>query len=219
MAGSSIIPPTPTDETYAVGEDQGEVFTHDDPFALFEEWLALAVKSEPNDANAMSLATVDADGLPDVRIILLKDISGSGLTFYTNKLSDKGAQLRANEQGALCFHWKTIRRQVRFRGPVEEVSDAESDAYFSERARGARIGAIASRQSSTMDARATLEAETKRLEAEFDGADIPRPDNWGGYRLIPSRIEFWVNRPFRLHDRLLFEQDGQGGWKTRLLYP
>lgn len=219
MAGSRIIPPTPSDETYAVGDDQGDVFSKDEPFALFEEWLALAGETEPNDPNAMALASVGADGLPDVRIVLLKDLSGSGLSFFTNKQSDKGAQLRDNPRAALCFHWKSIRRQVRFRGTVQEVSDAESDAYFAERARGARIGAIASKQSSTLDGRATLEAETARLEAEYEGADIPRPDNWGGYRLIPSSIEFWVNRPYRLHDRLLFERDGDGGWKTRFLYP
>lgn len=212
------IPPSPSDEAYAVDADQGEVFTSDDPAALFGEWLALAAAKEPNDPNAMALATVDADGLPDVRMVLAKDFDARGVTFFTNLESAKGEELAANMKAAACFHWKSIRRQVRFRGPVSRVSDAEADAYFATRARGARIGAWASRQSRPMEGRFALERAVAEQAARFGLGDIPRPEFWSGFRIEPQAVEFWVNRPFRLHDRLLYRRAGDGWTKTRL-YP
>ncbi|MBB5518124.1 pyridoxamine 5'-phosphate oxidase [Amphiplicatus metriothermophilus] len=218
MPRSPIIPPSPSEEAYAVDEDQGEVFTSEDPIALFAEWLALAAKKEPNDPNAMALATADADGLPDVRMVLLKDFGAEGLTFYTNIESAKGRQLAANPKAAVCFHWKTIRRQVRARGTVTPVSTEEADAYFATRARGAKIAAWASAQSRVLEGRFALEKAVAAKAAEFGLKEIPRPPYWSGYRMIPSQIEFWANRPFRLHDRLLFTRAG-AGWKTTRLYP
>ncbi len=218
MAQKGVIPPTPSDEAYAVDEDQGEVFTKDDPFSLFQEWLALAGRKEPNDPNAMALATVDEDGLPDVRMVLLKDVEPGALTFYTNLESAKGRQLAANPKAAICFHWKTIRRQVRFRGDAAPVADAEADAYFATRSRGSRIGAWASAQSREMDGRFDLEKAVAAKTAAFGLGDIPRPPHWSGFRLAPRSIEFWVNRPFRLHDRLCYERSGDG-WQKRRLYP
>lgn len=215
-----IIPSSPSEEAYRVEEDQGEVFTRDDPLALFADWLALASKKEPNDPNAMALATVDAEGMPDVRMVLLKDFDARGLTFFTNTESAKGAQLAATSKAAVCFHWKTIRRQVRVRGPVEPVSEEEADAYFATRARTARIGAWASAQSRPLDGRFALEREVARRTAEFGLGDIPRPPHWSGYRIVPLQIEFWVNRPFRLHDRLQFVRpEAMAAWMQRRLYP
>lgn len=220
MTADKLIPDSPSDEAYAVDEDQGDVFTAGDPFALFAEWLALAGRKEPNDPNAMALATADADGLPDVRMVLLKDIDATGLTFYTNTESAKGAQLAENSQAAVCFHWKTIRRQVRFRGPVAPVGEDEADAYFKTRSRGARIGAWASDQSRPMDGRFALEKKVAAKTAEFGVREVPRPPHWSGYRLSPLQIEFWVNRPFRLHDRLVFRRDAvDEKWRTEKLYP
>jgi pyridoxamine 5'-phosphate oxidase len=215
-----IIPSSPSEEAYKVEEDQGEVFTRDDPLALFAEWLALASKKEPNDPNAMALATVDAEGLPDVRMVLLKDFDARGLTFYTNTESAKGAQLAATAKAAVCFHWKTIRRQVRVRGPVKHVSAEEADAYFATRARTARIGAWASAQSRPLAGRFALEREVARRTAEFGLGEIPRPPHWSGYRIVPLQVEFWVNRPFRLHDRLQFVRpEAKAAWAQRRLYP
>ncbi len=217
---SDLIPPSPSEEAYAVDDDQGEVFTDQDPFALFAEWLALAGKKEMNDANAMALATVDADGLPDVRMVLLKDVDASGLTFYTNAESAKGVQLGAVPKAAVCFHWKSIRRQVRFRGTVTPVSAGEADAYFKTRARGARIGAHASAQSRPLERRFALEKQVAATAAKFGVGDIPRPEHWSGYRIVPTQIEFWVNRPFRLHDRLVFRRENEtAGWTTEKPYP
>ncbi len=219
MAQNPVIPETPSDEAYAVDADQGDVFTADDPFTLFEEWLALARTTEPNDPNAMALATVDGDGVPDVRVVLLKDLSEGGFTFFTSRLSAKGRQLKDHPKAALCFHWKTIRRQVRLRGAVEEVSGAEVDAYFATRARGARIGARASRQSEPLESRDALKAAVAAEEARFaEDEAVPRPDFWTGYRLTPSVFEFWVNRPYRLHDRLTMTREG-GAWRQGRLYP
>ena len=217
MSGAAI-PPTPSDEAYKVDEDQGEVFTRNDPLALFEAWYALAKAKEPNDPNGMALATADADGLPDVRMVLLKDYDARGLTFYSSLDSAKGRQLTANPQAALLFHWKSIRRQIRFRGSVARVDDAEADAYFATRARGARIGAWASKQSRPMEGRFALEKAVAAETLRFGLGDIPRPDYWIGFRLAPQAVEFWVNRPFRLHDRLLFTREG-AGWKTTRLFP
>ncbi len=220
MADDTLIPPTPSAEAYAVDEDQGPVFTHDDPFDLFKAWLGEARGSEPNDPNAMALATAGADGRPDVRIVLLKDISEGGLTFYSSRLSAKGREISENAAAALCFHWKTIRRQVRFRGDIRETSAAEADAYFATRARGAQIGAHASDQSEAMPADDALRRAVAQTEAAFDGETIPRPDYWTGFRLIPLEIEFWVNRPYRLHDRLAFRREApEGDWRTERLYP
>ena len=215
-----LIPPSPGAEAYAVDEDQGEVFTINDPFALFAEWLARANETEPNDPNAMALATVDEEGLPNIRMVLLKEVNACGLTFYSNSESAKGEELKKNPQGALCFHWKTLRRQVRFRGAVEIVSDEEADAYFATRARGAQIGAHASAQSRPLESREALEKEIARLEKHWDGDDVPRPEHWIGYRLVPIEIEFWVNRPFRLHDRLVYWRDTpKAEWQSERLYP
>jgi pyridoxamine 5'-phosphate oxidase len=213
-----LIPPSPSQEHYEAEQDQGDAFSIRDPFALFADWLVLAGKTEPNDPNAMALATVDSGGTPNVRIVLLKDVSACGLTFHTNIESAKGLELSHTPRAALCFHWKTIRRQVRFRGAVEAVSDAEADEYFASRARGARIGAHASAQSRPLEDRKTLEEKVAEFEKKFQGRDVPRPANWSGYRLVPHEIEFWVNRPFRLHDRLRYRRDGDE-WKITRLYP
>ncbi len=220
MPADKLIPDSPSDEAYAVDEDQGEVLTLADPIAQFSEWLALAGRTEPNDPNAMALATADAAGMPDVRMVLLKDIDAAGLTFYTNTMSAKGGQLAANPQAAICFHWKTIRRQVRFRGPVAPVSAEEADAYFRTRSRGSRIGAWASDQSRPMEGRFALEKKVAATTAEFGLKEIPRPPHWSGYRLTPLQVEFWVNRPFRLHDRLVFRrEDASQPWRTEKLFP
>ena len=217
---SDLIPPSPSEEAYAVDEDQGDVFTIDDPIAQFADWLALAGKKEPNDPNAMALATVDEAGLPDVRMVLLKDIDASGLTFYTNTKSAKGCELAANPKAAVVFHWKSIRRQVRFRGPVEPVSAEEADAYFATRSRGSRIGAHASAQSRPLESRFALEKAVAAKTAKFGLGEIPRPPHWSGYRIIPVEIEFWVNRPFRLHERLTYRRKSiESPWTKANLYP
>ena len=218
MDQKSVIPPSPSADAYKVEEDQGEVFTRDDPLELFLDWFDLAKKKEPNDANAMALATVDAGGLPDVRMVLLKDIDARGLTFFTNLESAKGCELAANPKAALLFHWKSIRRQARFRGSVEPVATEEADTYFATRARSAQIGAWASAQSRPMEGRFALEKAVAAETVRFGLGRVPRPPHWSGFRLKPTEIEFWVNRPFRLHDRLLFKR-ADGAWKSLRLYP
>jgi pyridoxamine 5'-phosphate oxidase len=220
MRPKSIIPPSPSAETYAVDEDQGDVFTGDEPLGLFVEWFELAKKKEINDPNAMTLATVDSEGLPNARMVLLKDIDERGLSFFTNNESAKGLELKANPKAALLFHWKSIRRQVRFRGNIQPVSDADADAYFATRAKGAQIGAWASPQSRPMEGRFALERRIAEETVRHGLGRTPRPPHWSGFRLVPSEIEFWVNRPFRLHDRLVFRRDGAGGkWRNERLYP
>jgi pyridoxamine 5'-phosphate oxidase len=189
-----------------------------DPFSLFDEWLAKARESEPNDPEAMALATCGADGQPHVRMVLLKGRGPDGFVFYTNEESAKGDQLRENGRAALLFHWKSLRRQVRIEGAVEPVSDAESDAYFATRGRDSQLGAWASDQSRPLDARESLERRFEEMKARFEGASVPRPPHWGGYRVIPARIEFWSDRPHRLHERRMFTLEG-GRWSGGLLYP
>ena len=189
-----------------------------DPFALFRAWMAEAEAAEPVDPEAMALATVDAEGLPNVRMVLLKGADERGLVFYSNCDSAKGRELAANAQAALLFYWKSVGRQIRLRGPVEPATDQEADAYFATRHRESRIGACASRQSHPLTSRAALEAEVARLTATFGAAEVPRPDYWRGYRLIPLEIEFWRHGAFRLHDRIVFRRasPGQPWTKTRL---
>jgi pyridoxamine 5'-phosphate oxidase len=188
------------------------------PMDLFRNWLADAEASEPNDPTAMCLATVDAAGNPSARMVLLKGVDERGFAFYTNFESRKGRELIAQPRAALCFHWKSLRKQVRVEGPVEPVGDAEADAYFATRARVSQIGARASDQSRPLDSRATLEARVARIEAEFEGQAVPRPANWSGFRLVPQAIEFWRDGAFRLHDRIRYSRSGLE-WATERLYP
>lgn len=190
----------------------------DDPLALFDAWFAEAREAEPNDPAAMALATATDEGRPSVRIVLLKGFGSDGFTFYTNAESRKGEELAGNRQAALLFHWKSLRRQVRIEGSVEEVSGAEADAYFATRTRDSQLGAHASLQSRPLDCRATFEARYEEAKAHFEGRDVPRPERWTGYRLTPDSIEFWSDRPHRLHERRLFVRGGDS-WTEGLLYP
>jgi pyridoxamine 5'-phosphate oxidase len=191
-----------------------------DPFALFEEWLQDATKTEPNDPNALALATVDEDGLPDVRMVLLKGFDSDGFVFYTNFESRKGVEILGSMKAAMCFHWKSLRRQVRVRGPVEIVTAAEADAYYATRPRGSRIGAWASKQSRPLESRFALEKAVAEYTARYAVGDIPRPAHWSGFRIRPISIEFWHDRPFRLHDRVVFERSSPDApWSKTRLYP
>lgn len=189
-----------------------------DPIALFRAWLAEAEASEPNDPNAVALATVDTGGQPSVRMVLLKGLSNAGFVFYTNQQSRKAGALAAHPHAGLLFHWKTLRRQVRADGPVERVSDDEADAYFATRGRLSRLGAWASDQSRPLPDRATLEARLAEVTARFEGGDVPRPPHWSGYRVMPRAIEFWEDGANRLHSRRLFTREDDG-WSEGLLYP
>ncbi len=192
----------------------------DEPFALFEQWFAEAGKSEPSDPNAMALATVDADGLPDVRMVLLKGADERGLVFYTNEESAKGRELVASPRAAVLFHWKSLRRQIRLRGPVTLVSDEEADSYFKSRPRDSRIGAWASQQSRPLESRFAFEKAIAYYVAKFGVGEVPRPPYWRGFRLTPIAVEFWRDRPFRLHDRVLFTREAAGAaWVRQRLYP
>lgn len=220
-----VIPPSPSREEYArdyaaalAANGDESIFVRPEPIGLFIEWLADAGAHEVNDSNAMTLSTVDADGLPDARIVLLKDVDQRGFTFYSNRESAKGLELAVRPVAALTFHWKSLRRQVRVRGVVEPVAVEEADAYFASRARESRIGAWASDQSRVLEGRETLEAAVARETARFDGYEVERPERWTGWRVVPQSVEFWRDRPFRLHDRLRFVRAGEG-WASERLWP
>ena len=189
-----------------------------DPFALFDEWLAEAHASEPELAEAMTVATADGSGRPSARIVLLKGHGPDGFVFYTNQRSRKGGELASNPHAALLFHWKSLRRQVRIEGPVSAVSDAEADAYFATRSRDSQLGALASDQSQPLNSREEFEGKYEEMKARFEYMEVPRPPHWGGYRVAPATIEFWTDRPHRLHERRLFTRTPEG-WTEGLLYP
>jgi len=189
-----------------------------DPIQLFDTWFAEAQAGEVNEPEAMAVATTGADGQPSVRMVLLKAHGPDGFVFYTHEQSAKGADLAENPRAALLFHWKSLRRQIRIEGAVERTSAAEADAYFASRSRDSQLGAWASDQSRPLDKRATFEQRFQEAKQRFEGQDVARPDGWGGYRVVPDRIEFWTDRPHRLHERRLFTT-GDGGWSEGLLYP
>ncbi|WP_340647386.1 pyridoxamine 5'-phosphate oxidase [Phenylobacterium sp.] len=221
MSDKPAIPASPTEDDYVRNVTQAAplpLLSEDDPMALFSAWLAEAVAKEPNDANAMALATADESGLPDVRMVLLKDADERGFVFYSNEQSAKGQEIVANPQAALLFHWKSLRRQVRVRGPVSHVTEAEADAYWATRARPAQIGGWASQQSQALPDRLALEKRIAEYGLKFGLGKVPRPPHWRGFRITPHVIEFWRDRPFRLHERLVFVRDGSG-WTTQRLYP
>jgi pyridoxamine 5'-phosphate oxidase len=198
----------------------GDFTQESEPFALFARWLKDAEASEPNDPNAVAVATVDEHGLPNVRMVLLKGFDEQGFVFYTNFESQKGQEILGQKKAAMCFHWKSLRRQVRIRGPVEVVSDAEADAYYASRPRGSRIGAWASKQSRPLEGRFALEKSVAEYTARYAIGEIPRPSYWSGFRIRPTSIEFWHDRQFRLHDRVEFRrEDPEGSWNKVRMYP
>ena len=198
----------------------GDFTAVEEPFALFAEWFADAVKSEPNDPTAMSLATVDANGLPDVRMVLMKGYDAQGFVFYSHVASQKGVELAGNPKAALLFHWKSLRRQVRIRGDVSPVSEAEADAYFATRPKQAQIGAWASKQSQPLESRFAFEQAIALVAAKHIVGEVPRPSGWSGWRIAPSRFEFWPDRPYRLHDRIEFRRPDAGApWTKARLFP
>ena len=198
----------------------GDFTDAEEPFALFAEWFAEACKAEPSDPNAMSLATVDADGLPDLRMVLMKGYDADGFVFYSHIASAKGRELAANPKAALLFHWKSLRRQVRIRGNVTRVTEAEADAYFATRPKQAQIGAWASKQSQPLESRFAFEQAIAKVAARHIVGEVPRPPGWSGWRVAPAQFEFWHDRPFRLHDRIEFRRDGASSpWVKTRLYP
>ncbi len=224
----SVIPPSPSAAEYernvkykaVMKANQTPMFDCKDPLALFTDWMEEAKQGEENDPNAMALATVDETGMPDVRMVLLKGLDERGFVFYSHKNSAKGVQLRANHKAALNFHWKSLRRQVRVRGEVTMVSKAELGAYFATRARDSQIGAWASKQSKSMKSRGVFEKAMDELKSKFEGVSVPLPPGWKGWRVQPTQIEFWRDKPFRLHDRLVFSRETpEDEWQTRRLYP
>ena len=221
MSGDDLIPPSPKyDPTAAPPPDDATLFAENEPFALFERWFKEAKEKEPNDPNGMALATADASGFPDVRMVLMKSFEDGGFVFYTNAESAKGAQLAENQRAAIVFHWKSLRRQVRARGVISFVSDVEADAYFKSRDRGARLGAWASAQSRPLEDRLALEKRIAEYALKYGVGEVPRPAHWRGYKLTPLSFEFWRDRPFRLHDRLTFTREAPGEpWRKARLYP
>jgi pyridoxamine 5'-phosphate oxidase len=198
----------------------GDFTEADEPMRLFAAWLADATVSEPRDPNAMTLATVDADGMPNARMVLLKGADAQGFVFYTNMGSQKGQELAASAKAALVFHWKSLNRQVRVRGRVENVTTEEADAYFATRPKQAQIGAWASKQSQPLESRMAFEKAVAINAAKYAIGSVPRPPNWSGYRIVPDQIEFWHDRPFRLHDRIVFKRAAAGeAWSKTRLYP
>jgi pyridoxamine 5'-phosphate oxidase len=205
-------------------EEVREVIPHGDPFALFKTWYDEARETEPNDSNAMALATATPDGLPSVRMVLLKGYGPDGFVFYTNGHSRKGQEISANPNAALLFHWKSLRRQIRIEGSLQPVSAQEADTYFHSRARDSQLGAVASDQSAPLDSRETFLARYEAARARFADGEVVRPPHWGGFRVVPKAIEFWHDRPHRLHERRRFVRDiaadgSDGGWSSTLLYP
>ena len=199
---------------------RGDFTEADEPMRLFAAWLEDATQSEPRDPTAMTLATVDRDGLPDARMVLLKSADAQGFVFFTNTESQKGQELGGNAKAALVFHWKSLNRQIRVRGAVERVTDAEADAYFASRPKQAQIGAWASQQSRPLESRLAFEKAIAINAAKYALGSVPRPPYWSGYRIVPSSIEFWHDRPFRLHDRIVFKRDNPGApWSKTRLYP
>lgn len=209
--------PNPAFYTAPQADDFGDA---GDPFDLFREWMSAAEAHEPNDPNAMALATVDSSGLPNVRMVLLKGVQDAAFVFYTNLESAKGHELANNPKAALCFHWKSLRRQVRVRGDIAMVSDEDADAYFASRHRTSRIGAWASPQSRPLESRFALEKAVARFTTKYGVGNVPRPPHWSGFRLTPTEIEFWHDRPFRLHDRVVFRRTSHNeAWCRTRLYP
>lgn len=198
----------------------GDFTEASEPFALFGDWFSQACENEINDPSAMALSTVDPSGLPNIRMVLMKDWDDRGFVFYTNRQSAKGCELDASFKAAANFHWKSLRRQVRVRGPVEQVTDAESDAYFASRPRDARIGAWASQQSRPVESRFAFEKAIASYALKYPIGDVPRPPHWIGYRIRPVEMEFWHDRPYRLHDRIVFRRESPDGpWEKQRLFP
>lgn len=221
MNDISLIPPSPSQDDYVaqvMAAQPPAPLEGTDPMALFQSWLREANTTEPNDPTAMNLATVDAEGMPNSRMVLLKGVDATGFVFYTNSQSAKGNELSVNPKAALSFHWKSLRRVVRVRGDVQTVMAAEADAYFATRARAAQIGAWASEQSQVLPGPLALEKRIAQVGLKFGLGQVTRPPHWSGYRVVPQRIEFWRDRPFRLHERLVFTRYGDG-WTTSRLYP
>lgn len=222
MTDAPLIPASPSEDDYVAqvaSATPPPLLPEGDPIHLFGEWLAEAGKSEPNDPNAMTVSTVDESGMPDSRMVLLKDVDSRGFVFYTNLESAKGRELAANPKAALLFHWKSLRRQVRVRGLVEPVSEAEADAYFASRARHSQLGAWASDQSRPLPDRLALERRVAEMGLKYGLiGKVPRPPHWSGFRIVPQIIEFWRDRPFRLHERLVYERV-DGAWTTSRLFP